>query len=56
MKVKKVHDEDLKDVLTFIKAKGACLFLDIDDEICFSYEEEGDGEDVETLIKEAIKH
>ena len=56
MKVKKVHKSELFGTLKDLEEKGAVFSLDIDDEITYSFDDDFEGESIETLIEKAPYH
>jgi len=54
--VKIVSKSELYGVLSALEMQGAVFSLDIDDEICYSYEDEFEGETIDVLIAKAPFH
>ena len=53
---KKVHKSELYDVLTDLKNRGAIFSLDIDCDICYSFTDNFESEDIEILLTDASFH
>lgn len=56
MKVKKIKKSELFETLQELQEKGAIFSLDIDNEITYSFEDDFEGETIESLIEQATFH
>lgn len=56
MKAKKVHRSELYGTLKELQDKGAVLCLDIDNDITYSFEDDFEGETIESIIEQATFH
>jgi hypothetical protein len=54
--VKKVHKSELYGTLVSLKEEGAIFSLDIDNDICYSFEDEFESEEINVLIENATFH
>ena len=54
--LKKVHRSELYGTLLQLQEQGAIFSLDIDNEICYSFEDDFEGETIEVLMENATIH